>query len=77
VVARSLQTNDPVKARELAKAIADDIALYGAFDAKTAPDARESEVVKGRGLFQRKVAPELHAVFEAEIERRARRAGRS
>jgi hypothetical protein len=64
---------DVEEARDLLKAIVDDIALFGAFDRKTSEEARAKEIQKGRGFYQRRVAQELHGLYEEAIKARAER----
>jgi LSD1 subclass zinc finger protein len=59
---------DAKDARELLKAIVSDLALWNAFDRKTPKEARDKEIQNGRRLFQRKVAPQLHGLYEDAIK---------
>jgi LSD1 subclass zinc finger protein len=62
----------PEQARALLAAILDDIALWGAFDRRAPKEQREAELQKGRSLYQRRVASELHALFDEAASARKR-----
>ena len=64
--------DDPERARRLARAICADVALYNVEAAKAAAPADRAQLLRepvneARGLYQSRVVPDLHPIFEEEI----------
>ncbi len=57
---------DDRSARQLARAIASDIELYNGEAVRSGADLT-NEVEEGRALFETRVSPALHAVFDEEM----------
>jgi hypothetical protein len=59
-----------VDAQRLARAVLTDLRLYSAKSVPAGQDLRSAlagEIAEGRALFQARVAPELHSIFEREL----------
>ena len=61
---------DDRSARRLAQAIASDIELYNEEAVASGADLTR-EVAEGRALFEGRVSPSLHAVFDEELKARS------
>jgi hypothetical protein len=65
--------HDEAAARRLANAILADLALYNSARIRAATNVRVAlarEIGEARDLYQAKVAPELHAIFEIALDAR-------